>query len=212
MGYGGSFREFDPADREHSVRLYHERMETLVTEMSDPPKWVISAHESLGRSVEWLDDLNPPPETNKDLDKAFNALKDWHVFVVPPEQGIGIWNWRSRAIIDVTIPEFIGERSNRGEILWRRLTAKDEVYELTLDSGRYRLELGPDRCAGYLSFEESQELATELRAVLPDIQDLYTEVDEEYDSFVPARDMHLVECVHALCVNSLGGIKYQFTA
>jgi len=86
------------------------------------------------------------------------------------------------------------------------------VYELTLDSGRYRLELGPDRCAGYLSFEESQELATELRAVLPDIQDLYTEVDEEYDSFVPARDMHLVECVHALCVNSLGGIKYQFTA
>lgn len=120
--------------------------------------------------------------------------------------------WNRMSTVHVHIPEFLADYSTRAATLWRRLIGGDDVYEIELDTGTYRFE--PHR-AGILTPDERQELRTELRPILSETEGLYQQIDEDAPTlFDAAREMHLIEGVHALCLMSGAGpdwLLYRYT-
>ncbi|UPW00498.1 hypothetical protein M0R88_18605 [Halorussus gelatinilyticus] len=202
MGYGGTFRLIDHHELYgHFERDYEELSSVVEATGEETPPTVREARESLGDALALVDGFSPPPTCNS-FDEFADVL-GWTPTLyglTAPHQGckLSLLTREDGRILYERVPEFIGEHSEYGAELWRKLVgrADDATYRIEVRETEYLFETD---LTGFLYGSELSELAEELRPILPKTDAFYAEIVRDVGSYPDACQLRIIDAIAILC-------------
>lgn len=199
MGYDGDIILFCLDD--YFPYVYHEldKLAEINKYMgSSTPSWIQYKMEKLKGLISWKEELKKPSEINEDrLGELFIKI-NYDPLIFPKEQiSYHLWGWKTQAIIEVYIPDFLKDYSKNACELWRKLTGNNYVSNIKINNEEFLFKRAAN--IGFIYGNELEMLANELTPILQYTNEFYESLEEDYKSSYGVK-LRLIELVYTLCV------------